>query len=275
MLGFIGKFFGRGRPVVSVLRLSGPIGVGGRFRAGLSFESSVGQIEAAFAPSGLKAVALLVNSPGGSPVQSALILRRIRDLAREKDVPVLAFTEDVAASGGYMLALAGDEIYAHDASIIGSIGVVAGGFGFADAIKRLGIERRLYTAGENKARLDPFSEERPEDVAWLKSLQHEVHDYFRSIVLERRGKRLKADTEGLFSGDVWLGAKAVAIGLVDGIGEPRAILRQRFGKKVKLKSIARKKAMLPSLLSSRSRDGFADDLLAAIETRLLWNRFGL
>lgn len=268
----------RGGPTVSLLRLSGPIGIGGRFRAGLSFETVAPLIDAAFRRRGVKAVALAINSPGGSPVQSALIMKRIRDLARRHDIPVLAFIEDVAASGGYMLALAGDEIYAHEASIVGSIGVVAGGFGFPEALSRLGIERRLYMAGEHKARLDPFSPERPEDVAWLRSLQHEVHDWFRDTVIERRGRRLRTDSPGLFSGDVWLGSRATGIGLIDGIGEMRSVLEKRFGRRFRLLPVTRRKGMLASFLATHRDAGatnMAEDILAALEARLLWNRFGL
>jgi len=283
-VGIIGRIFGIGRPTVSVLRLTGPIGVSGRFRPGITFSGVVSQIEAAFSVKGVKAVALVINSPGGSPVQSALIMQRVRDLAKEKDVPVLAFAEDVAASGGYMLALAGDEIFAHQASIIGSIGVIAAGFGFPQAIEKLGIERRLYTAGENKARLDPFSPERAEDVDWLLGLQGQIHDYFKGLVLRRRGKRLPEDGPDLFNGDVWLGEQAEELGLIDGIGDARTVLRQRFGKKVRLKSVSRKRSFMGGLLGSErsggeeapaAGDGWTEQALAAIEARLMWNRFGL
>lgn len=282
MLRILGRLWGGGRPTVAMLRLTGPIGVPGRFRHGLSLAGIAPQIEAAFAMANLKAVALLINSPGGSPVQAALITQRIRDLAREKDVPVLAFTEDVAGSGGYMLALAGDEIFAHEASLIGSIGVVSGGFGFAAALDRFGVERRLHTAGESKARLDPFSPEKPEDVAWLLGLQAEIHDWFKTMVRERRGRRLKVDTPGLFSGDVWLARKALEFGLIDGIGDARNVLRSRFGKKIRLRLAGRRRGSLAGLLTpgaSESGDtGLADlpaSWLAAIETRLMWGRFGL
>lgn len=282
-MGFFGRLFGRGHGVVSVLPLTGPIGVGSRFKPGMSFAGMVPLIEEAFSRKGLKAVALIINSPGGSPVQSAQIMQRIRDLGREKDIPVLSFAEDVAASGGYMLALAGDEIFAHEASIIGSIGVVAAGFGFTGLMEKLGVDRRMYTAGENKARLDAFSPEKAEDITWIKGLQAGIHTYFMDMVKDRRGRRLKVDTPGLFTGDVWLGVRAVEIGLVDGIGEPRTILRQRFGKKVKFHTVTRKKGFLAGILGGPgSRIGsdltvasYADDLLAAAEARMMWNRFGL
>lgn len=283
------RLFRGGRPIVTLLRLSGPIMAGGRTRSGISYADTLGRIETAFAVPGVKAVALVINSPGGSPVQSGLILDRIRALADEKNVPVLAFVEDIAASGGYMLALAGDEIFAHPASIVGSIGVVSGGFGFPEALKKLGIERRLYTAGDNKARLDPFSPEKPEDVDWLKGLQGQIHDYFRKTVEDRRGRRLKTDTDGLYSGEVWLGAHAQDIGLIDGIGEARAMLQKRFGRKLRIRTITPRKGLLSGLLPMGGRgahvDGhaitenldrnWAGDLLASIEERLLWNRWGL
>lgn len=285
----LARLFRGGRPVVTLLRLSGPIMAGGRTRSGISYADTLDRIETAFAVPGAKAVALVINSPGGSPVQSGMILDRIRALAHEKNVPVLAFIEDIAASGGYMLALAGDEIFAHPASIVGSIGVVSGGFGFPEAMKKLGVERRLYTAGENKARLDPFSPEKAEDVDWLKGLQDEIHDYFRKIVEDRRGRRLKTDTDGLYSGEVWLGESACEIGLIDGIGEARAVLRQRFGRRLSIRTIVPRKGLLSGLLSTTARatqavpddvfrnvgESWAGDLLAAIEERLIWQRWGL
>jgi len=282
-LGLFRRLFSLGSPVVSVLRMTGPIGVSGRFRPGLTFSGVTGQIDSAFAVKGVKAVALIINSPGGSPVQSALIMQRIRALAEEKDVPVLAFTEDVAASGGYMLALAGDEIFAHDASILGSIGVIAAGFGFSEAIDKLGIERRLYTAGENKARLDPFSPEKEEDVAWLKGLQGDIHEYFKSLVEERRGRRLNRKEADLYTGDVWLGQKALELGLIDGLGDARTVLRERFGKKVRFKTISAKKGLFSGLFGGRGDEpgeernlaALPDQALAALEARLMWNRFGL
>lgn len=282
-MGFFRRLFGRGHGVVSVIPLTGPIGVGSRFKPGINFAGVRPLIEEAFSHKGLKAVALVINSPGGSPVQSAQIMQRIRDLSREKDVPVLSFTEDVAASGGYMLALAGDEIFVHEASIVGSIGVVASGFGFTGLMEKLGIDRRLYTAGENKARLDSFSPEKAEDVVWVKELQAGIHGYFKDMVKDRRGRRLKEDTPGLFTGDVWLGVRAVEIGLADGIGDPRTILHQRFGEKVKFYTVSRKKGLLAGILGGpasrigldRQAGSYADDLLAAAESRLMWSRFGL
>jgi len=277
--------FGDPPPLVAVVRLYGVIAPGKRFRAGLNLASVAPQLERAFSMPGLAAVALQINSPGGSPVQSALITKRIRDLAREKHVPVLVFAEDVAASGGYMLALAGDEIFANESSIVGSIGVVSSGFGFTEAIKKLGVERRLYTAGESKAMLDAFQEEKAEDVERLKAIQGDIHEHFKSLVRERRGKRLKGLRTHIFSGDVFTGTEAVKMGLIDGIGDIRGVLRERFSKKVRLRLVEERKPRFGALLGLRrgfeesaEAGGMADlpgGLLSAIEERLFWNRFGL
>lgn len=275
--------FGDPPPVVAVLRLYGVIGPGGRFKQGISMASAARQIEQAFAINGVSAVALLINSPGGSPVQSSLINKRIRDLADEKHVPVLAFAEDVAASGGYMIALAGDEIYANESSIVGSIGVISSGFGFTEAMKKLGVERRLHTSGESKAMLDAFQDEKEEDVTRLKEIQHEIHEQFKKLVRDRRGKRLKGLRGKLFSGDVFTGAEAVKLGLIDGIGDVRSVLHSRFGKEVKLRVLSDRKPRLGSLLGLGGGEdtdlGVLHDMpkgmLSAIEERMFWNRFGL
>ena len=268
-------------PVVAVLRLAGVIGQMGPMRKGLSLASLAGPIERAFKLKHLKAVALAVNSPGGSPVQSALIARRIRALAEENEVPVFAFAEDVAASGGYWLACAADEIFVDDASIVGSIGVVSGGFGFPDLLKKAGIERRLHTSGERKALLDPFSREKPEDVEHLKAIQGDIHDGFKAMVRERRAGRLKADEADLFSGAFWTGGKAVEMGLADGIGDLRSVMRERYGEKVKLRVVAgdqswlRRRLGFSRVLPEGLAGDWAGDLLAAVEERMIWNRFGL
>jgi signal peptide peptidase SppA len=229
-------------------------------------------------------VALIINSPGGSPVQSAQIARRVRLLAAEHEVPVFAFAEDVAASGGYMLALAADEIFADAASIVGSIGVVSGGFGFPEALSRLGIERRLYTTGERKAMLDPFSPEKPGDVARLREIQADIHGYFKDLVRERRGDKLKAPEEVLFTGDIWTGREALPLGLIDGIGDLKAVMRERYGEDVKLKLVTERKGFLRRRLGLTSAGvpdlsglpaSFADELIDAAERRLAWARFGL
>jgi len=279
----------RRRPEVAVLRLSGVIGGIGPLRSGMSLASLEPLIERAFALPRLKAVALVVNSPGGSPSQSALITKRVRDLAEEKEVPVLAFCEDVAASGGYWLACAGDEIFVQPTSIVGSIGVITSGFGFTELLEKLGVERRVYAAGEHKSTLDPFRPEDPEDVARLRALQVEIHSVFKDLVRDRRGHRLKAAEEELFSGEYWAGGKAVELGLADSIGDLRQVLRDRFGKRVRLRRIQGPKRLLRRLGLGRGRaDGdlagwgglpepqdWAVGLLAAVEERYLWSRFGL
>jgi signal peptide peptidase SppA len=270
-------------PVVAVVRFDGVIGPS-QWRNAVSLASHAGALDRAFAARHLGAVAIAINSPGGSPVQSALLFRRIRQLADEKGVPVFAFAEDVAASGGYWLALAGDEIYAEDASLIGSIGVVTAGFGLNRLIERFGIERRLYTAGENKALLDPFLPEDPADVARLTALQQDMHETFKEHVRRRRAGTIDPADETLFSGEVLTGRMALARGLVDGIGDLRSVIRARFGDKVKLVPIAaarRRRWWLARLRPAVEREphgplaaAFAE-LLDWIEARALWARFGL
>ncbi len=221
-----------GTPVVPVVRLSGVIGLSTPLRPGVTLAGLARPLERAFGMRKARAVALLINSPGGSPVQSHLIYRRIRQLAAEKAVPVIAFAEDVAASGGYMIACAADEIICDSSSIVGSIGVVGGSFGFAKLMDKLGIERRLYTSGERKAMLDPFLPEKPEDVERLKTVQREIHEDFIALVKERRGARLVGPENDLFSGEFWTGNKAVELGIADGVGDLRSVLRERFGDKV-------------------------------------------
>ncbi len=282
--------FRRRAPVVPVLRLSGVIGQMGPFRRGLTLQALAATIEKAFSMPGTRAVALSVNSPGGSPVQSALISRRIRDLSSEKDIPVYAFVEDVAASGGYWLACAADEIYVDESSIVGSIGVVSAGFGFNELIEKHGIERRVHTAGKRKVILDPFRPELPEDVDALKELQTDIHEAFKAMVRKRRAGKLKAKEDELFEGAFWSGAKCVEYGLVDGIGHLRPTMRAKFGPSVRLHAAMPKMGWLrrrigfqgaapPSDagedLISRLSPRLVDDLLAAVEERALWQRFGL
>jgi signal peptide peptidase SppA len=278
-------FFGQG-PVVPVLRFSGPIGMATPLRPGLSIGHAASGIEKAFEMSKTPAVAVLINSPGGSPVQSSLIFRRIRQLAEEKKKTVYVFCEDVAASGGYYLALAGDEIYADPSSIIGSIGVIFAGFGLDKAIAKLGIERRVYTAGENKDALDPFRPENPADIERIKSVQRDVHDVFIGIVKERRAGRLRGADSELFSGAFWSGPKALELGLIDGISDVRSKMREVYGDKVRLKVVPLDKGgLLGRLRRSTSAAGyeelrtgrlaFANDLISAVEARSLWSRFGL
>src|SRR5436309_566516 len=195
-------------PVVPVVRLAGVIGVSSPLRPGLMLASVARQLERAFAMRKARAVALLINSPGGSPVQSHLIYRRIRQLAAENTRPVIVFAEDVAASGGYMIACAGDEIFCDPSSILGSIGVVGGSFGFPKLMDKVGVERRLYVSGEHKAMLDPFLPENPQDVDRLKALQQEIHEEFIALVKRSRGTRLNGPEKTLFSGEYWTGGKA-------------------------------------------------------------------
>jgi signal peptide peptidase SppA len=270
-------------PVVSVLRLSGPIGTIGLGRAGLSLARLAPAIERAFTLPLVRAVALSINSPGGSPVQSALIAKRIRAMAIEKKLPVVAFVEDAAASGGYWLACAADEIYADANSIVGSIGVVSSGFGFADLMRRFGVRRRLYTSGDRKSLLDPFQPEDPEDVARLKAIQRDIHDSFQTYVRERRGDRLRAPDSELFSGEFWTGRRSLELGLVDGIDDLRTAMRRRFGDEVRLRPIGGEPGLWRRMFRLRAgadldallaRD-WASELLQAAESRALWSRFGL
>lgn len=264
-------------PQVAVLRLDGVIGMRGP--RGLSLRRFAGALERAFSLRRLKAVALAINSPGGSPAQSSLLFRRIRQLAEEKQVPVVAFAEDVAASGGYWLALAADEIFAEDTSLVGSIGVISASFGFAEALSKLGVQRRLYTAGENKSLLDPFLAEDPKGVERLTTLQRDMHDAFKDMVRRRRGDRLKAEEGRLFSGEIFTGRRAFELGLIDGIGDLRSVMRERYGDAVRLRAIEpeRRRLLLPRFGLPRRLDigDLAADLLTRVEERLIWARFGL
>ena len=245
------------KPVVPVLRLNGAIGQGGALRSGLTASALAEPIRRAFDTPGARAVALAVNSPGGSPVQSELIASRIRQYAQEKDLKVYVFCEDVAASGGYWLACAGDEIYASRASIVGSIGVVAAGFGFQDLIQRYGVERRVYTSGEKKVILDPFQNEDPDDVARLKEIQAEIHEHFKALVRDRRKGKLQAEEQELFSGAFWTGEQAYKLGLIDGIGELRQTLRGKFGQQGRA-AVDRGTSVLAQAQAERRIGGGAD-----------------
>ena len=262
-------------PLVHVVRLQGTIGVGTPLRPALTLEAVEPTLARAFSRRGIKAVALALNSPGGSPVQSSLIHDRIRALAAKHKVPVFVFCEDVAASGGYWLACAGDEIYADASSIIGSIGVIAAGFGFVEAIAKLGIERRVHTAGENKSILDPFQPEKKEDVDRLLAMQHAIHDEFKALVRARRTGKLKEDEPELFSGAFWSGRKAKELGLIDGIGHLEDVLRARFGEKTEFRVIARPRGWNLRRFGLSSGAEQAAGLIDAMETRALWARFGL
>lgn len=264
------------RPIVPVIRLNGVIGALGWRGSGMTLAGLEPVIARAFADKHAPAVALAINSPGGSPVQSSLIAGRIRQLADEKKKPVLGFVEDVAASGGYWLACAADEIFVDPASIVGSIGVVSAGFGFTEAIERLGVERRLHSTGERKGMLDPFRPEREEDVTILRDIQRSIHESFKAHVRERRGARLAADEAGLFDGRIWAGREAVALGLADGVGEVRGVIRQRFGKEARLRPLGRPRPWLQRRLGL---DAVAQAVVAqagaAVEERAMWARYGL
>lgn len=270
-------------PIVPVVRLTGVIGISSPLRPGMTMANVARSLERAFSMNNIKAVALAINSPGGSPVQSHLIFKRIRALADEKKVPVLAFVEDVAASGGYMIACAADEIICDNSSIVGSIGVVGGSFGFNKLIDKIGVERRLYTSGERKGMLDPFLPENPDDVERLHAIQRDIHDSFIELVKSRRGSKLDSRETALFSGEYWAGRRGLELGLVDVIGDLRGVLRERFGDKVRAPLIADRGLFgrrVPGvsaggLASLWSGSNLADDFIAALEARELWARYGL
>jgi signal peptide peptidase SppA len=270
---------GSSPPTVSVMRLSGAIGMRTGLSRGLSLAGVSESLEKLFADSEAEAVALIINSPGGSPVQSALIHDRIRRLAEDAEVEVMTFAEDVAASGGYMLALAGDEVYAHENSIVGSIGVVSAGFGFQQLIEKIGIERRVHTAGDRKAMLDPFRPEDPRDAAHLEALQKEVHESFKAMVRTRRKGKLKGDEADLFSGMFWTGATAVKLGLVDGVGDLRSVCEQKYGEDVEFRLVQPRRSWFGNERAGVSLGAlpprWADQLLDTLEERALWSRFGL
>ncbi|WP_445490385.1 S49 family peptidase [Rhodopseudomonas sp. RCAM05734] len=284
LMDMIPARFRRSTAVVPVVRLSGVIGAATPLRPGLSLSGVAKLLDKAFATKNAKAVALLINSPGGSPVQSRQIFLRIRQLAAEKKLPVLAFVEDVAASGGYMIACAADEIFVDPSSIVGSIGVVGGTFGFQELIRKIGIERRLYTAGERKATLDPFLPENPDDVARIKALQREIHTIFIALVKGSRGARLTGADDVLFSGEYWAGESGIALGLADAVGDLRSTLRARFGDKVDMPVIAPPTGLLAGLLGRKSGagvelaldglGGLPEQLISALETRAIWAKYG-
>ncbi len=263
------------KPVVAVVRLAGVIGArpGTLQAGGITAAAFIQPLERAFAMKGAVAVALAINSPGGAPAQSALIVKRIRSLAKEYELPVFAFAEDVAASGGYMLACAADEIFADDTSVVGSIGVISTGFGFPELLKKVGVERRVYTAGTSKGMLDPFQPEKPDEVEHLRELQRDVHDVFKELVRERRAGKLKAGEDELFTGAFWTGRRALTLGLIDGIGELTDVMKARFGDKIRFSPVGQRESWLRRRLGIESR--LVDGVIAAIEERLWWARFGL
>jgi serine protease SohB len=267
-------------PIVPVVRLTGIVGFSTPLRPGLTLAGVARALDRAFALRHARAVALAINSPGGSPVQSHLIFRRIRELADEHKRPVIAFVEDAAASGGYMIACAADEIVADPSSIVGSIGVVGSSFGFDKLIERIGVERRLYTSGEHKAMLDPFLPENPDDVARLRRLQDDIHAGFIALVKSRRDGKLAGTDGELFSGEFWTGARARELGLVDAVGDLRGVLRARFGDKLATPLVATERGWFgrrtPGVgWRAPMAAGLADDIISAIEARAMWARYGL
>jgi len=288
LLPLVPQRFRRDRPLVPVVRLAGVVGFSTPLRPGLTLAGTARTLDRVFASRHAAAVALVINSPGGSPVQSHLIFRRIRELAEEKKRRVIAFVEDAAASGGYMIACAADEIIADPNSIVGSIGVVGGTFGFDKLIEKIGIERRLYTSGEHKAMLDPFLPEDPGDVERLKKLQREIHEGFIALVKSRRGAKLAGPENDLFSGEYWTGTRAVELGLVDAVGDLRTVLRERFGDKVVTPLVTAERGFLgrrvwgvggdgamQGAMQGAIQVGLAEDLISALEARALWARYGL
>ena len=280
------KRFRKTEPVVSVVRMEGIIASGrvGFRSSQINMQSLAAPLERAFKDPDISAVALLINSPGGSPVQSSLVAKRVRALADEKDIPVFAFAEDVAASGGYWLACAADEIYADASSIVGSIGVISAGFGFQDLIQRYGIERRVYAAGDHKGALDPFQPENPEDVARLKTAQAGIHESFKELVRSRRLGKMKAPENELFTGEFWTGIQARDLGLIDGIGDLRSVMRARYGDKVRFNVVAPRRSWLKDRFGVGARavpggfrgaEAWIDAAIGAVEERLVWSRFGL
>jgi serine protease SohB len=279
----IPKRFRKEGTVIPVVRLHGAIMAGGsQFRPALNLAGVSQALEKAFSMKAAPAVAIAINSPGGSPVQSRMIYNRIRDLAREKEKKVLVFVEDVAASGGYMIALAGDEIIVDPTSIVGSIGVVSGGFGFPELLKKLGVERRVYTSGENKVILDPFKPEKETDIEYLKSLQLEIHRVFIDMVRDRRAGKLAADDDTIFSGLFWTGTRGLELGLIDGLGDMRQELRKRYGEKTKLELVTSPRSLFGRRAPGVSLSGLdgigaglASGLAEVAEEKALWSRYGL
>ncbi len=265
--------FFKKKKIIPHIRLSGVIGNDGKFRKGLDFSGQEEIIKKAFSTKKSPAVAITVNSPGGSPVQSHLIYNLIREQAKENKKKVFVFAEDVAASGGYLIACAGDEIYANQSSIIGSIGVIFSSFGFKDLIKKIGVERRVYTAGKNKSTLDPFIEEKPEDIERLKKIQLEIHQDFISVVEESRKNKLNKNLGiELFSGEFWSGKKAKELGLVDGIGNVNQVLNEKFGKDIIIKKFEKPKSWISKKLSSSEES--IEKIASILEERSIWQRYG-
>jgi len=260
------------KKIIAHIKLNGVIGNAGKFKQGIDFAGQEEIIEKAFSLKKGKVVAITINSPGGSPVQSHLIYKFIRAQAKKNKKKVIVFAEDVAASGGYLIACAGDEIYANSSSIIGSIGVIYSSFGFTELIKKIGIERRVHTAGKNKSSLDPFQEEKAEDIERLKSIQLDLHKDFIKVVEESRGDKLKKNDIELFSGEFWAGSKAKELGLIDGLGNANEVLKEKFGEDVVIKKFEKSKGWLNKKFSSSSNQ--LDQLANILEERSIWQRYG-
>jgi signal peptide peptidase SppA len=260
--------------IIAVVNLSGIIGSDGKINKGINIDNTNPLLEKAFATKNVKAVAINVNSPGGSPVQSELIFQRIRELSIEKKIPVFTFAQDIAASGGYFILLAGDEIFAHNTSIVGSIGVISTGFGFEELIKKIGVTRRIYAQGKDKAVLDPFSPENPDHIKIMNAVGKDIHESFKCLVRNSRGKKLKKNEDGLFNGAFWSGKTACDLGLVDAIGDMRGVMRGKFGDKVKFVNIApKKRGLIGSLISTKF--DLVGQLVSKIEEKSYWSKFGL
>ncbi len=267
--------FFKKKKIIPHIRLTGVIGSAGRFKQGIDFSGQQEIIKKAFSFKRAKNIAISINSPGGSPVQSHLIHDYIRQLVKKNKKKVIVFAEDVAASGGYLIACAGDEIYANSSSIVGSIGVISASFGFQEAIKKVGIQRRVYTAGKNKSTLDPFKEEKEEDIERIKKLQLELHSDFIEVVKKSRGSKLiEPEKNNTFTGEFWSGSAAMKLGLIDGIGNAEQILREKFGEDIVIKKLEKQKSFLAKKLSS-SIDNQIDNIANVIEERALWQKFGL
>ena len=259
------------KKIIPHIKLSGVIGNVGKFKQGIDFSGQEEIIEKAFSLKKAKVIAISINSPGGSPVQSHLIYKFIRDKAKKNKKKVIVFAEDVAASGGYLIACAGDEIYANSSSIIGSIGVIYSSFGFTELIKKIGVERRVHTAGKNKSTLDPFLDEKNEDIERLKNIQLDLHEDFIKVVEESRGTKLNKSEIELFSGEFWSGSKAKKLGLIDGIGNANEILREKFGDDVVIKKFEKSKSWFAKKLASSNQ---MDQLINILEERSIWQRYG-
>jgi signal peptide peptidase SppA len=265
--------FFKKKKIVAHLKLNGVIGNAGKFRQGIDFESQEDLIKKAFSLKKAVCVAISVNSPGGSPVQSHLIYKFIRQEAKRNKKKVIVFAEDVAASGGYLISCAGDEIYANSSSIIGSIGVIYSSFGFTELIKKIGVDRRVHTAGKNKSTLDPFLEEKGEDIERLKKIQLDLHKDFIDVVEKSRGSKLNKSEVEIFSGEFWSGRKAKNLGLIDGIGNVYEILKEKFGDDVEIKKFKKSKGWLSQKLSSSNNQ--VNQLANILDEKSIWQRYGL